>query len=249
VSGLIALAAIVAGVGVLAFLALREGDTGRRCVSPRRGLRPLRRARRALLWLLPTRIVRYVDTAATLAELNGTPRITWPDKTLSDAEIAALHPAGVDVVARFRADYERIRQGSGGRPPEPLPPLRWCCPSTEFDPHTHRCEAVNVPAREVAESARGLGSLEKIPAAGAAPVISETGAVPPVAAMGRHAASLPRRTMYPLRTGEGLVMLGPEGFELIPREAAPGRADKTLCDLPAVRSPRYLAEMPGGTNG
>ena len=36
-----------------------------------------------------------------------------------------------------------------------------------------------VPAREAAESARGPEPLEKAPAAGAAPVISETGAVPP----------------------------------------------------------------------
>jgi hypothetical protein len=82
-------------------------------------------------------------------------------------------------LARFGGLLHRLRTGEFLLPPAP-----------------------HVPAREVAESARGLGSLERTPAAGTAPVISETGAVPPHPgspglAVGRHAASLPRRTIRP----------------------------------------------------
>ena len=67
----------------------------------------------------------------------------------------------------------------------------------------------------------------------------------------RHAATQPRDlpAMLPRRLGDGMVVATPDGCEVVPRDAAPDRADQTMHDLPAVRTPRYLAEMPGGTNG
>lgn len=56
------------------------------------------------------------------------------------------------------------------------------------------------------------------------------------------------RTWMPRRIGDGTLVLGPDGCEIVPREPWARHAPETSADLTALPVvPRYLDAMPGGT--
>ena len=118
-----------------------------------------------------------------------------------------------EEAAEFRAAWDAVTGGSAGHRGDPLPRLRMCCATTEYEDHAHRCEASRVYP----------------------PPAPETHPYPPP-------------TMYPRTSGDGLIVLGPDGCELVPRPQFGRHAAETSCDLAALPVvPRYLDAMPGGT--
>lgn len=116
------------------------------------------------------------------------------------------------------------------------------------------------PAPEAAESGCWQEPLETAPAAGAAPVISETGAVraeplpgdaaqawppPPPESWPYPSSGVP--VLVPRRQDDGVFVATPDGCELVPRPRFSRHPPETACDMPAVLVPRYLDARPGGT--
>lgn len=107
------------------------------------------------------------------------------------------------------------------------------------------------PPREVAESARRMPEpVETAPAAGGAPAISGAGAIPPWELPPGSHPYPPldgQPVLLPLLHGGGHIVLGPGGCIDIRRDTWTAAPDSTQHDLPAVRVPAYLDQMPGGT--
>jgi hypothetical protein len=135
---------------------------------------------------------------------------------------------------RFRRALHSIgywfRTGEFLLPPEPFDPAR---------------------AFEATRAGRMPSPVETEAATGEAPATADAGAIPPPVypRPGSHPypPAVDAPTMFPRQLGDGLIVLGPDGCIQIRRPEWASIRDTSydMQTLPVV--PRYLTEMPGGT--
>ena len=158
---------------------------------------------------------REVDCGRAARRTPGRPESGPATGAAPDLARSGAVPQIVPFVGELtREELAQLRDNLAavlsGRPA--LPPLRLCCPTTEREAHTHRCEATRVYPAPTPES----------------------NPYPP--------------TMYPRTAGDGLIALGPDGCEVVPRPRFGRHAAETSCDMPVLFGvPRYLDACPGGT--